>query len=48
MMYLAFLPYILAFVGALVAYVVIGRWDKNAMGEVFKKTTDYDEPIWAD
>ena len=48
MMYLVFLPYILAFVGALVAYVVIGRWDKNAMGEVFKKTTDYDEPIWAD
>jgi hypothetical protein len=29
-------------------YVLLRRWDRNAMGDVFKKTTDYDEPIWVD
>ncbi|MFX1560489.1 MAG: hypothetical protein ACFFBL_07860 [Promethearchaeota archaeon] len=45
---LLYLPYILAFVAALISYLLLKRWDANAMGEVFKKTTDYDEPIWAD
>ena len=45
---LLYLPYILAGVAALIAYLLLGRWDKNAMGEVFKETTDYDEPIWVD
>ncbi len=41
-------PYIFAGVGAVISYLLLRRWDKNAIGEVFKKTTDYDEPIWAD
>jgi hypothetical protein len=45
---LLYLPFILAGVAALIAYLLLGRWDKNAMGEVFKETTDYDEPIWVD
>jgi hypothetical protein len=45
---LMYLPYIFAAAGALVAYLLLRKWDKNAIGEVFKKTTDYDEPIWAD
>ncbi|MHA3963851.1 MAG: hypothetical protein AM325_009940 [Candidatus Thorarchaeota archaeon SMTZ1-45] len=43
-----YLPYIFALVGILISYLLLRRWDKNAMGEVFKKTTDYDEPIWVD
>lgn len=45
---LMYLPYILAGGAGLVAYLLLRRWDNNAMGEVFKKTTDYDEPIWMD
>jgi hypothetical protein len=45
---IAYLPYILAGVTAGVSYLLLRRWDKNAMGEVFKETTDYDEPIWVD
>lgn len=45
---LIYSPYIFGAVGALAAYLLLRRWDKNAMGEVFQKTTDYDEPIWAD
>jgi hypothetical protein len=43
-----YLPYILAGVAGLITYLLLRRWDNNAMGEVFKKTTDYDEPIWMD
>jgi hypothetical protein len=43
-----YLPYILAGVAALTTYLLLRRWDNNAMGEVFKETTDYDEPIWMD
>jgi len=46
--FLSYLPFIFAFVGISISYLLIRRWDKNAMGEVFKKTTDYDEPIWVD
>ncbi len=45
---IALFPFIFAGVLALVSYFLLKRWDKNAMGEVFQKTTDYDEPIWAD
>ena len=45
---LAYLPYITAAVLAALAYLLLRRWDRNAMGGVFKKTTDYDEPIWMD
>jgi hypothetical protein len=48
MILLAYLPYILAGVAALTAHFLLKRWDNNAMGEVFKETTDYDEPIWMD
>ena len=30
------------------SYLILRRWDRNAMGEVFHKTTDYDEPLWMD
>jgi len=43
-----YLPFIVAGIAALIVYYVLKRWDKNAMGEVFKKTTDYVEPIWID
>jgi hypothetical protein len=43
-----YLPFILAGIAGLIAYLLLRRWDNNAMGEVFKKTTDYDEPIWMD
>jgi len=43
-----YLPYILAGAAGLISYLLLRRWDNNAMGEVFKKTTDYDEPIWMD
>ncbi|MHA1963684.1 MAG: hypothetical protein ACW97G_03795 [Candidatus Thorarchaeota archaeon] len=45
---LGYLPFILAGVVALIVYLALRRWDKEAMGEVFQKTTDYDEPIWVD
>ena len=44
----AYFPYIFAGTVAAVAYLLLRYWDKNAMGEVFRKTTDYDEPIWVD
>jgi MFS family permease len=43
-----YLPFIIAGVAALITYLLLRRWDNNAMGEVFKETTDYDEPIWMD
>ncbi len=46
--FIGYLPFIVAGIAALIVYYVLKRWDKNAMGEVFKKTTDYDEPIWVD
>ncbi len=46
--FIGYLPFIVAGIAALIIYYVLKRWDKNAMGEVFKKTTDYDEPIWVD
>ncbi len=45
---LLYLPFIVAAIAFLVSYLLLRHWDKNAMGEVFKKTTDYDEPIWMD
>jgi len=45
---ISYLPLILAALAALVSYYLLKRWDNNAMGEVFQKTTDYDEPIWVD
>ncbi len=45
---LLYLPFFVAALAFLVSYLLLRRWDKNAMGEVFKKTTDYDEPIWMD
>jgi hypothetical protein len=45
---IAYLPYIIAATAGLISYLLIRRWDKIAMGEVFKKTTDYDEPLWID
>ena len=47
-LFIGYGPYIIAAGLAALAYLLLRRWDKNAMGEVFKKTTDYDEPIWAD
>jgi hypothetical protein len=41
-------PFILPAVVAVVCYLLLRQWDKNAMGDVFPKTTDYDEPIWVD
>jgi hypothetical protein len=46
--FIGYFPYIVAAGVAAIAYLLLLRWDKNAMGEVFKETTDYDEPIWAD
>jgi hypothetical protein len=43
-----YFPFIFAGFMALGSYLLVKRWDNNAMGEVFQKTTDYDEPIWAD
>jgi hypothetical protein len=46
--FLAYVPFIGAFlIGALV-YFILRRWDKNAMGEVFHETIDSHEPIWMD
>ena len=45
---LNYLPFAVAGGAALISYFLIKRWDKNAMSEVFRKTTDYDEPIWID
>ena len=47
-MIIVYLPYIIAAGLAALAYFLLRRWDRNVMGEVFKKTTDYDEPIWMD
>ena len=47
-MLIGYLPYIIAAGLVALAYFLLRRWDNIAMGEVFKKTTDYDEPIWAD
>lgn len=46
--FLSYLPFIFALIGISISYLLLKRWDKNAVGEVFKKTTDYDEPIWVD
>ena len=46
--FLGYLPFIVAIVAMTIVYLWLRKWDANAMGEVFKKTTDYDEPIWAD
>jgi len=46
--FIGYFPYIVAIGFAAIAYFLLLRWDKNAMGEVFRKTTDYDEPIWLD
>jgi hypothetical protein len=43
-----YLPFIIAAAVAAIIFLVLRRWDKQAMGEVFQKTTDYDEPIWMD
>jgi hypothetical protein len=43
-----YIPFIIASAAVLTSYLLLRRWDNNAMGEVFKKTTDYDEPIWMD
>ena len=43
-----YIPFILAGAAVLTTYLLLRRWDNNAMGEVFKETTDYDEPIWMD
>ena len=45
---MAYLPYLIALVVMLVVYFWLRHWDSNAMGTVFKKTTDFDEPIWMD
>ena len=45
---LIYLPYIFPALAAILSYLLLRRWDKNAMGGVFQKTTDYDEPIWVD
>ena len=45
---IAALPLFLSAFAALDSYLLLRRWDNNAMGEVFQKTTDYDEPIWVD
>ena len=45
---IAALPLFLPAFAALVSYLLLRRWDNNAMGEVFQETTDYDEPIWVD
>jgi hypothetical protein len=42
------LPLVFAGAAWLLSYYLLKRWDKNAMGEVFRGTTDYDEPIWVD
>ncbi|MFW9806453.1 MAG: hypothetical protein ACFFFK_06960 [Candidatus Thorarchaeota archaeon] len=43
-----YFPYIFAGTVAAVSYLLLRYWDKKAVGEVFQKTTDYDEPIWVD
>jgi hypothetical protein len=41
-------PFIIPVAVWVLSYLILRKWDKNAMGEVFQKTTDYDEPIWMD
>jgi hypothetical protein len=45
---ISYIPFILAGAPALIAFLLLRKWDLNAMSEVFQKTTDYDEPIWLD
>ena len=40
----AIIPLIIAFV----VYLLLKRWDKRCMGEIYYKTTQADEPIWVD
>ena len=47
-MFYVYLPFILAGLVAAAVYLALRHWDKHAVGEVFQKTTDYDEPIWMD
>ena len=47
-MFIIYLPYIIAGIVACAVYLALKHWDRQAMGEVFQKTTDYDEPIWMD
>jgi hypothetical protein len=41
-------PYLVAVAVWVCSYLILRRWDRNAMAEVFHKTTDYDEPLWMD
>ena len=42
------IPSLAAVVAWICSYLILRRWDRNAMTEVFHKTTDYDEPLWMD
>ncbi|NHI90659.1 MAG: hypothetical protein EAX87_14155 [Candidatus Thorarchaeota archaeon] len=46
--YMIQIPLIIPVAVWILSYLILRKWDKNAMGEVFQKTTDYDEPIWMD
>ncbi|MFW9836417.1 MAG: hypothetical protein ACFFE7_02790 [Candidatus Thorarchaeota archaeon] len=41
-------PFLFAGAVWIITYLLLRRWDKNAMADVFTETTDYDEPIWMD
>jgi hypothetical protein len=45
---LVYLPFVGAAVLGGIAFLLLKRWDKNAMGEVFQEVTDSHEPIWMD
>ncbi|MFW9810028.1 MAG: hypothetical protein ACFFE6_11690 [Candidatus Thorarchaeota archaeon] len=47
-MFLIYAPFAVAILIGMVVYFVMRRWDKNAMGDVFKETTDSHEPVWMD
>ena len=46
--YLIYIPLMIPAAVWVLSYLILRKWDKNAMGEVFQKMTDYDEPIWMD
>ncbi|MHA2236313.1 MAG: hypothetical protein ACXABH_13355, partial [Candidatus Thorarchaeota archaeon] len=50
--FLLYLTSPIPFIGAILIggsiFLILKRWDKNAMGEVFQETTDFHEPIWMD
>ncbi|MHA2045775.1 MAG: hypothetical protein ACW99G_13345, partial [Candidatus Thorarchaeota archaeon] len=44
----SYFPFLGAILIGVLTFLILKRWDGNAMGEVFQETTDSHEPIWMD